>query len=427
MGNPSKTILPPATIGILGGGQLGAMLCEAARRMGYITHVLSESPDDPAARWADRHITGNTADPVTVADFARDLDVLTNEFEQVPPEVLQAAESLGTVRIAPSSAVQAVCRDRRHEKSLFAAHHFPHGPFAIVEQESALLPAYHLLQKRGQESFPPSEQKRGQESFLPGSAPTPLAVVAKTARGGYDGKGQLWLRSDADAARAWSDLGQQPLLLEQAVPFIAEASVIVARNPAGQSASFPMFTNEHRHGILHQTLIPAGFPAATEKAARAHAAAIAEKLGVVGLLAVEMFVLDNGDVLMNELAARPHNSGHVTLRATARSQFELHIAAICNLPLGPTHPPSVTEVPLLQPAVMTNLLGDLWRPNPPGAEIEPDWPALFADPRATLHLYGKSPRPARKMGHMIHTAPTPTEALAAASALFVKLSAPGPN
>ncbi|HVS73564.1 MAG TPA: 5-(carboxyamino)imidazole ribonucleotide synthase [Phycisphaerae bacterium] len=398
-----QTILAPATIGILGGGQLGAMLCEAARRMGYTTHVLSESPNDPAARWADRHITGNNADPATVADFARDLDVLTNEFEQVPPEVLQAAESLGTVRVAPSSAVQSVCRDRRHEKSLFATHHFPHGPFAIVNTESELLPAYKQLSTQSSALVP---------------------VVAKTARGGYDGKGQLWLRSDADAARAWSDLGAVPLLLEQAVPFIAEASVIVARNPSGQSATFPMFKNEHRHGILHQTLIPAGFPAATEKAARAHAAAIAEKLGVVGLLAVEMFVLDNGDVRMNELAARPHNSGHVTLRATARSQFELHIAAICNLPLGPTAPPSVTEVPLLQPAVMTNLLGDLWRPNPdaPTGPTEPHWQSLFADPRATLHLYGKSPRPGRKMGHMIHTAPTPTEALAAATTLFNKLS-----
>ncbi len=398
-----QIILPPSTIGILGGGQLGAMLCEAARRMGYTTHVLSPSGDDPAARWADRHVVGDTHDPATVAAFAEALDVLSNEFEQVPPEVLQAAEALGTCRVAPSSAVQAVCRDRRKEKSLFAAHHFPHGPFAIVDGPEELLPAYYRL----------STPEGG------GAQHSALGVVAKTATGGYDGKGQLWLRSEADAATAWADLGDRPLLLEQAVPFVAEASVIVARNPSGQRATFPMFKNEHRNGILHQTLLPAGFPKATEKAARALAAAIAESLNNVGLLAVEMFVLGDGDVRINELAARPHNSGHVTLRATARSQFELHIAAICNLPLGPR---PVNEVPLLQPAVMTNLLGDLWHPDAHNGPTEPDWPALFADPRATLHLYNKSPRPQRKMGHIIHTDLTPQAALAAADALFQELS-----
>jgi 5-(carboxyamino)imidazole ribonucleotide synthase len=395
-------ILPPATIAILGGGQLGAMLCEAAKHMGYRAHVLSESADDPAARWADRHVIGDTSDPATVAAFAREADVLTNEFEQVPPEVLEAAEALGTCRVAPSSAVQRTCRDRRHEKTLFAKFGFPHGPFAIAEAADAMIPAYKRLS-------------------LPAGGGDALAVVAKTARGGYDGKGQMWLRSEADAREAWEPLGQVPLLLEQAVPFVAEASVIVARGPSGQSATFPMFRNEHRGGILHQTLIPAGFSAATEKAARAHAAAIAEKVGSVGLLAVEMFVLANGEVRMNELAARPHNSGHVTLRATARSQFELHIAAICNLPLGPDAG-AVTEVPLLQPGVMTNLLGDLWRPDAAGGPREPEWAALFADPRATFHLYGKTPRPHRKMGHVIHTGDTPAEALTAANQLFERLS-----
>jgi 5-(carboxyamino)imidazole ribonucleotide synthase len=191
------------------------------------------------------------------------------------------------------------------------------------------------------------------------------------------------------------------------VEFVAEASVIAARSPSGASASFPMFKNEHRNGILFQTVTPGGFSAETEKKARACAEGIAEKLGVVGLLAVEMFVLADGEVLMNELAARPHNSGHVTLRACTRSQFEMHIAAICNLPLSP--------VEVLRPGVMTNLLGDLWKRG------EPKWGELFAEPHGTLHLYGKSPRPGRKMGHMIHTAETAADALAAANAVFARL------
>lgn len=382
-----KEILPPATIAILGGGQLGAMLCEAGRRMGYKMVVLSEQEGDPAGRWADHHVIGDTRDPGTVARIARGADVLTNEFEQVPPEVLAAAERVGTCRVAPGSAVQETCRDRRREKRLFAEHGFPHGPFAVVEEAEEMAPAYVKLSAGG---------KR---------------VVAKTARGGYDGKGQKWIKSVEGAQKAWEGLGGGggvPLMLEQGVEFVAEASVIAARSPSGASASFPMFRNEHRNGILFQTVTPAGVSAETEKQARACAEGIAEKLGVVGLLAVEMFVLADGGVLMNELAARPHNSGHVTLRACTRSQFEMHIAAICNLPLSP--------VQVLRPGVMTNLLGDLWKRG------EPRWGELFAEPHGTLHLYGKSPRPGRKMGHMIHTAATAEEALEAANGVFAKLS-----
>jgi 5-(carboxyamino)imidazole ribonucleotide synthase len=384
-------ISAPARIGVLGGGQLGAMLCEAGRRMGYEMAVMSESADDPAGRWASRHVIGDTRNVDAVRDFARGVDVLTNEFEQILPEVLEAAEALGTCRVAPSAAVQRMCRDRRHEKNLFARFGFPHGPFAIVEAEGELLGAYRRL--------------AGEKS---------LAVVAKTARGGYDGKGQVWLRSDADAGRVWAELGGVALMLEQAVPFVAEASVIVARSPAGAQASFPMFKNEHRNGILFQTVAPAGFSDETEAKARACAEGIADKLGVVGLLAVEMFVLADGGVLMNELAARPHNSGHLTLRATTRSQFELHIAAICNLPLGEG------AVRLLRPAVMTNLLGDLWGPD---SSKEPKWAEVFREPRGTLHLYGKKEaRPGRKMGHMIHLGETRAIALSAATDVFKALA-----
>jgi 5-(carboxyamino)imidazole ribonucleotide synthase len=393
---PDTLILPPATIAVLGGGQLGAMLCEAGRRMGYTMIVLSEEASDPAGHWADQHVLGDTRDADTVLRFASRAHVLTNEFEQVPPDVLKAVEQLGTCRVAPSSAVQRTCRDRRHEKTLFAKFGFPHGPFAMVETAADVPAAFERL------------------SVVGGGGGGAKKVVAKVARGGYDGKGQIWLQSNADAAQVWSELiGDNPgaLMLEQAVPFIAEASVIAARSPSGQSASFPMFKNEHRNGILFQTITPAGFSPDTEKKARAYAEAIAEKLGVVGLLAVEMFVLENGDVWMNELAARPHNSGHVTLRATTRSQFEMHIAAVCNLPLVP--------VELLRPGVMTNLLGDLWTSR---GGTEPNWNELFQEPHGTLHLYGKSPRPGRKMGHMIHTAPTVAEALAGANHVFTRLA-----
>ncbi|HUO09080.1 MAG TPA: 5-(carboxyamino)imidazole ribonucleotide synthase [Phycisphaerae bacterium] len=395
--NPDSVILPPATIAILGGGQLGAMMCEAGRRMGYRMVVLSEDASDPAGRWADEHVIGDTRDAQTVVALAQRAQVLTNEFEQVPPEVLEAAERVGAgrgCRVAPSSAVQRTCRDRRHEKMLFAKFNFPHGPFAIVESADGVAAAY--------------------EKLAAGGGGGAKKVVAKVARGGYDGKGQMWLESSGDAGRVWEELigpGGGALMLEQAVPFIAEASVIAARSPSGQSASFPMFRNEHRNGILFQTVTPAGFSAETEKKARAYAEGIAEKLGVVGLLAVEMFVLENGDVWMNELAARPHNSGHVTLRATTRSQFEMHIAAICNLPLVP--------VESLLPGVMTNLLGDLWTSRN-GAE--PRWNEIFEEPHGTLHLYGKTPRPGRKMGHMIHTGHTVEEALVAANSVFGRLT-----
>jgi 5-(carboxyamino)imidazole ribonucleotide synthase len=379
-----RVILPPATIAVLGGGQLGAMLCEAGRRMGYRMLVLSELESDPAGRWADHHIIGDTRDPATVARVARRADVLTNEFEQVPPEVLEAAERAGACRVAPSSLVQETCRDRRREKRLFEENGIPVGAFAIVEKGEEMAPAYEKLSLDGK------------------------AVVAKTARGGYDGKGQKWLRSAEQARHAWEQLGGVPLMLEQAVAFVAEASVIAARSPAGQSASFPMFRNEHRNGILFQTAMPAGFSDETEKRAREVAEGIAAKLGVVGLLAVEMFVLADGEVLVNELAARPHNSGHVTLRACTRSQFEMHIAAICNLPLSP--------VEVLRPGVMTNLLGDLWKNG------EPNWGELFKEGHGTLHLYGKAPRPGRKMGHMIHTAATVEEAVEAANRVFGRLA-----
>lgn len=386
----SSPILPPATIGILGGGQLGKMTAEAARHMGYRVLVVSESPKDPAAHWCDEHVCGNPSDPKVVAEAAKKCAVLTNEFEQVSVVALEAAEAVGC-RVAPSSHVQKIVQDRRLEKTFLKDHGFPVGPFRIVESEDQIEQAYRELA---------APDKAGE---------APHRVVAKTARGGYDGKGQRWIKNDQDALATWAELGKVPLMLEQGVPFVAETSVIVARSSDQHAASFPMFRNEHRKGILFQTVIPAGFNDVTEKEARRVAEGIARDIKLTGVIAVEMFVLADGRVLVNELAARPHNSGHVTLRACTRSQFELHVQAICGLPMP--------QVDLLRPGVMTNLLGDLWREG-----REPDWTRLYEKPTGTLHLYGKSPRPGRKMGHMIHTGSTADEALREATQVFKELS-----
>lgn len=386
----ASPILPPATIGILGGGQLGKMTAEAARHMGYRVLVVSESSKDPAAQWCDEHVCGNPSNPDVVAEAAKKCAVLTNEFEQVSVVALQAAEALGT-RVAPSSHVQKIVQDRRLEKNFLKDHGFPVGPFRIVESEEQIEAAYRELAAPAQTG---GAQNR---------------VVAKTARGGYDGKGQRWLSNGKEAVAAWTDLGKVPLMLEQGVPFVAETSVIVARSSDTHTASFPMFRNEHRKGILFQTVIPAGFSDTTEKEARRVAEGIAREIKLIGVIAVEMFVLADGSVLVNELAARPHNSGHVTLRACTRSQFELHVQSICGLPLP--------QAELLRPGVMTNLLGDLWREG-----REPDWTRLYEKPTGTLHLYGKSPRPGRKMGHMIHTGNTAEAALQEANQVFKELS-----
>lgn len=379
------TLKPGATVAILGGGQLGSMLCAAAKQMGYRTLGVSNHEADPIARWADHHLVADPSDPATAARLARQADVITVEAESINPEALGAAEQAGG-RVAPGSLVQRVVRDRRLEKNFLASVKLPDGRSAVGDFRIAESPDQAI--------------RAADELFAAGAK----KVVCKTAQGGYDGKGQRWLQDARQAAAVFSALGSVPLVLEAGIHFSAEASVIVARSADDRLTHFPVFRNEHRRGILHQTLMPGGFSDAATRRAVELAEAVARQLHVVGLLAVEQFVLPDGRVLVNELAARPHNSGHVTLRAASRSQFEMHIAAICGLPLPP--------VEILRPGVMTNLLGDLW------AKGEPDFPAVLADGRASLHLYGKSPRAARKMGHLIHTAATAEEALAAANAAF---------
>ena len=379
----NQPILPPEVITVLGGGQLGSMLCEAAKRMGYRTICVSSHETDPARRWADHHLIADPGEPAAAARVARQSAVLTVEAESIEPAGLEAAAN-AECRVSPSADVQRTVRDRRLEKTFLRDHGLAVGPFATAESATQMREAADTLFAAGAEK-----------------------LVAKTARGGYDGKGQRWIHTPADAAEAWEALGSTPLVVESGIDFVAEASVIVARSADGRMSHFPVFQNEHRRGILFQTRMPGDFSPATTAQAIDLGRRTAEALGVVGLLAVEMFILPNGNVLINELAARPHNSGHVTLRATSRSQFEMHIAAICGLPLPDIH--------ILQPGVMTNLLGDLW------AHGEPDFAKVLADGRGMIHLYGKSPRPGRKMGHMIHTAPTLAEAVQAADAAFALL------
>ncbi len=378
-----KPILPPDHITVLGGGQLGSMLCEAAKRMGYRTFCVSSHETDPARRWADHHLIADPGEPATAARVARQSAVVTVEAESIDPAALEAAAN-ASCRVAPSAEVQRTVRDRRLEKLFLRDHGLAVGPFAIAES--------------------PKQMNEAAETLLAGGA---KKIVAKTARGGYDGKGQRWLHSIEESADVWEALGSTPLVLEAGIDFVAEASVIVARSADGRMTHFPVFQNEHRRGILFQTRMPGDFPPATVAKAIQLGRGTAEALGVVGLLAVEMFILPDGDVFINELAARPHNSGHVTMRAASRSQFEMHIAAICGLPLP--------EIHTVQPGVMTNLLGDLW------AHGEPDFAKVLADGRGMIHLYGKTPRPGRKMGHMIHTAATLAEAVQAANAVFALL------
>ena len=386
MDNSSNLPLKPgATIAVLGGGQLGSMLCAAAKQMGYRTIGVSNHEGDPIARWADHHVVADPGDPATAERLARQADVITVEAESINPEALGAAEQAGA-RVAPESHVQRVVRDRRLEKSFLAGVALPDGQSAVGD--------FRIAESADQAT------RAAEELFAAGAK----KVVCKTAQGGYDGKGQRWLQESRQATAAFSALGSVPIVLEAGINCSAEASVIVARSAADGLTHFPVFCNEHRRGILHQTLMPGGFPDAVTRRAIELAEAVARQLNVVGLLAVEEFVLPDGRVLVNELAARPHNSGHVTLRAASRSQFEMHIAAICGLPLP--------AVEILRPGVMTNLLGDLW------ANGEPDFPAVLADGRATLHLYGKSPRAARKMGHLIHTGHTLADALIAANSAY---------
>ncbi len=378
----TRVIGPGATLGVLGGGQLGRMFAIAARRMGYRVHTFSPDEDTPAGHVADLEVTASYEDIDALRAFARQVQVVTFEFENVPTEAVDAIEEFAPVR--PSGMALHTTQQRTREKTFLADHGFPTVPFACAVTLDELWTAVTRVG-------------------------TP--AVVKTVAFGYDGKGQHKVTALADVEHIWDAIGHQEAIVEKFVNLQAEISVIAARGLDGEIAAYAPFENRHRDHILDLTTAPAQIPAAAASQAAEIARAILEQLQYVGVLCVEYFLTTDGQLLVNELAPRPHNSGHLTFDACVTSQFEQQVRAVCGLPLGATE--------LLRPAAMANLLGDLWADGE-----EPNWAAACRFGDVKLHLYGKSnPRPGRKMGHLTSLGITVAEAqervIAARDALLI--------
>lgn len=355
--------IPPGSwIGILGGGQLGRMLTHSAQRMGYHVAIYEDEVECPAGQVADRHFCATNSDesPETlIAQMADLCSVITLEFENVPTEIVRQA---GRRTLAqPSADFLEICQDRGSEKASLGNAGFPVTPFKPVESKEDVLQVAELL------GWP---------------------LVLKTTRSGYDGKGQVLCRSADELPKIWDGFTGVTVVAEKWVDFDAEVSMITARNAKGEIACYPLLENEHANHILSITRCPvSSHLRELESEAVAICKGIAEQYGVIGLFCVEFFVSKDGKLMINEVAPRPHNSGHLTIEAFTCSQFEQQLRAVCNLPL-------VTPA-LLRPAAMANLLGELWEPG------EPCWEEVLGHPAAHLHLYGKAtPRPGRKMGHL---------------------------
>jgi len=368
-------ILPGATLGMLGGGQLGRMFAQAARTMGYHVIVLDPDPQSPAGEFATEHLRADFQDAAALEHLAKNCDAISTEFENVPAATLETLAAKCTVH--PGAHAVAITQDRIHEKTFLRDNGFPTASFAAI---------------------------RTLEDMEAGLRAVGTPALLKVARLGYDGKGQARVTSIDEAHAAWQEMRREACVLESLVAFETEVSVVLARGADGAVAIYPVAENMHRNGILDMTLVPARVSAACARDAVDMAARIAARLDYVGVLAVEFFVA-NGTLLVNEVAPRPHNSGHYTIDACVTSQFEQQVRALCGLPLGDTH--------LLSPVVTANLLGDLWH----GGDAPP-WSPLLAHPNVKLHLYGKhQARPGRKMGHYSILAPTAEQALAQARAI----------
>jgi len=365
----ARPILPGSTIGVLGSGQLGRMFAIAARRMGYRVHTFSPDEDTPTGQVADLEVNASYSDLDAVTRFARGVSVVTFEFENVPAETAAAASEGAPVR--PSGQVLHTTQHRLREKTFLSRAGFPVATFRRV----------------------------GSREELPQAASeTGLPAILKSAGFGYDGKGQYRIYSAQDFDAAWQAVGAQEAVLEAFVEFEREISVVAARSIRGDFAHYGAIENRHENGILDISIAPAAIGKDVLDNAVEIARSVLEKLEVVGVLCVEFFLRPNGQLLINELAPRPHNSGHLTFDANVTSQFEQQLRAVCGLPLG--------SVAQLTPAAMANLLGDVWERG------EPDWAAAAAIPNVKLHLYGKqSARPGRKMGHLTALAHNVAEAL----------------
>jgi 5-(carboxyamino)imidazole ribonucleotide synthase len=350
-------IAPGAFLGLLGGGQLGRMFTMAAQSMGYRVMVLDPGRHSPAGHVADRHVWSDYLDPTALAELGRCCSAITTEFENVPAEALERLAH--SCVVSPAAASVAVAQDRIREKRFLAASGLRTAPFAVVEQR---------------------------DDLHDGLDPELLPGILKRSRFGYDGKGQARVQTAEQVCAAFVALGEEPCVLERMLPLVLELSVVVVRGFDGEMATFPVAENVHAHGILDYCIAPARVPAALAAEARDAAITVAEALDYRGVLCVEFFVVEGGRLIANEIAPRPHNSGHYSIDACVTSQFEQQVRVMAGLPLGDTS--------LHCPAVMVNILGGAWHTG------EPQWARVLAHPRVKLHLYGKrEPHPGRKMGH----------------------------
>ncbi len=362
---------------MLGGGQLGRMFTVAARTLGYRVIVLEPDLHSPAGQLADEHITAPYDDEAALTLFGQACNVVTTEFENIPAATLEFLTQFCPVR--PSAYAVKMAQDRIVEKEFVRSCGLSPVPFAAIRQPEDIA-----------------------------AATVTYPAILKTARLGYDGKGQATVKSVAEAETAFAELGNVDCVLEQRVDLEREISVILARSTSGEVRCFPVAENEHRNGILHQTIVPARIDAQLAESAQAAATRMAEQLDFVGVMAVEFFVTRQGELLVNEMAPRTHNSGHYTLDACLTSQFEQQVRMVCELPFGDTR--------LLSPVIMVNLLGDVWH------EAQPDWLAMLQSANTKLHLYGKrEARPGRKMGHYCTLAPELDAAIAEAGHIFQSL------
>jgi 5-(carboxyamino)imidazole ribonucleotide synthase len=355
-------ILPGKTLGLIGGGQLGRMFTMAARNMDYRVTVLDPDPLSPAAEFASGHLNTAYTHPISMEEMATTCAAITTEFENAPAEVLTALAKRTTVR--PSGSAVAIAQDREQEKGFFKGKGFPVGPFAMIKSIADIEAALKLVK---------------------------LPAVLKTARFGYDGKGQARIANRAELEATLAEWKFPPCILEEFISLKLEISIVLARAADGEISVFPVAENQHVNGILDITIAPARISESLATQATEIAKKLAVALDYVGVLAVEFFITTDDKLLINEIAPRPHNSGHYTIDACRSSQFEQQVRVLCGLPLGDATQHSA--------AVMLNLLGDIWRGL--DKKIAPDWQAVLKHPSAHLHLYGKrEARAGRKMGHV---------------------------
>jgi len=371
-----KAILPGATLGVLGGGQLGRMFCLAARTMGYRTVVLDPDPMCGAGMIADMHIKADYTDESALREMAEQCDAITLEFENIPSQSVRYINEKTTVY--PVAESLEIAQNRDLEKQFAQKAGLQPVPYFAVQQESDLLKAAEEI------GFP---------------------AILKSNTLGYDGKGQYVVSNTDELIKAYTDAGKVNCVLEKQVAIRCEVSAIVARNEGAEMASFPVSENQHRNGILHMSIVPARVSDEIAQLAIENASLLADAMSYIGLLAVEFFVSEDDVLYFNEMAPRPHNSGHYTKDACVTSQFEQQVRMMCGLTPGDTR--------LMTPVVMVNMLGELWLP---------DWNVIFAQNNIKLHLYGKTEaRPGRKMGHFNVLAESVESAIDTAEAVFTKL------